>query len=141
MVKANEEKVALINLELENDAIAFATKKQLILDREALLLQDQTLTESQRLQIMKDSKDAQKKIADEEVAQVKAKEEAKKILLQAGFNALTSLTSVILGEGKKAQAIQKGIALAQIGIDTASALALMLRPLKSSLRLNFKSPT
>lgn len=124
--KANEEKVALINLELENDAVAFAAKKQLILDREAILLQDQSLTESQRLQIMKDSKDAQKKIADEEVAQVKAKEEAKKILLQAGFNALQSLTSVMLGEGKKAQQIQKGLTLVQIGIDTASAFSKLM---------------
>ena len=124
--KANEEKVALINLELENDAIAFATKKQLILDREALLLQDQTLTESQRLQIMKDSKDAQKKLGDDEVAQVKAREDAKKILLEAGFNALTSLTSVILGEGKKAQQAQKALTLVQIGIDTASAFSKLM---------------
>lgn len=124
--KANEEKVALINLELENDAVAFAAKKQLILDREAILLADQSLTESQRLQIMKDSKDAQKKLGDDEVAQVKAREEAKKILLQAGFNALTSLTSVILGEGKKAQQAQKALTLVQIGIDTASAFSKLM---------------
>ena len=124
--KANEEKVALINLELENEKVSFDAKRQLILDREAILLQDQTLTESQRLQIMKDSKDAMKKIADDEVAQIKAKEEAKKALVQAGMSALTSLTSIMLGEGKKAQQAQKALTLVQIGIDTASAFSKLM---------------
>jgi hypothetical protein len=47
-------------------------------------------------------------------------------LLQAGFNALTSLTSIMLGEGKKAQQIQKGLTLVQIGIDTANAFSKLM---------------
>jgi len=60
------------------------------------------------------------------VQSVKAREEAKQILLQAGFDALTSLTSIMFGEGKKAQAISKGLTLAQIGIDTASAFSKLM---------------
>ena len=57
--KANDEKVAMIALDLENESTSFEEKKQLILDREAILLEDQTLTESEKKRIHKESIDAQ----------------------------------------------------------------------------------
>ena len=60
--KENEEKIAMIELEMENENISFEDKKQLILDREAILLEDQTLTESEKQRIHKESIDAQSKL-------------------------------------------------------------------------------
>jgi hypothetical protein len=68
--KALDDKMLGFQLGLENDATTFEGKKQLILDREALLLEDQKLTENQRTQIHKESVDAQMQIDD---LQAKAK--------------------------------------------------------------------
>ncbi|MEY3499887.1 MAG: hypothetical protein RL308_1556 [Bacteroidota bacterium] len=57
--KTLEDKLLGFQLEMENETVSFESKKQLILDREALLLQDQTLTENQRQKIHKESVDAQ----------------------------------------------------------------------------------
>jgi len=65
-VKADEERVAMIELDLENEAISFEDKKALVLEREALLLSDKTLTESQKVKIHKDAVDAETKIDEEQ---------------------------------------------------------------------------
>jgi hypothetical protein len=57
--KAKEEKIAMIELDLESETLSYEKKKQLILDREALLLQDATLSESKKVKIHKDSVNAQ----------------------------------------------------------------------------------
>lgn len=62
--KALDDKMLGFQLGLENEATTFEGKKQLILDREALLLEDQKLTENQRTQIHKESVDAQMKLED-----------------------------------------------------------------------------
>ena len=62
--KILDDKMLGFQLGLESDATTFEQKKQLILDREALLLQDQTLTENQKTQIHKDAVDAQMKLED-----------------------------------------------------------------------------
>lgn len=60
--KILEDKLLGFQLELENDATTFEEKKQLILDREALLLEDKTLTENQKTEIHKNAIDAQIKL-------------------------------------------------------------------------------
>ena len=62
--KALDDKMLGFQLGLENEAITFDAKKQLILDREALLLEDQKLTENQRTQIHQESVTAQMQIDD-----------------------------------------------------------------------------
>ena len=124
--KDKEEKLALLEQEIENEGLTFEEKRAANLERERLLLEDLTLTESQKNEIKNASKDTAKKIDEDEVASVKAREEAKKILLEAGFNALTSLTSIMFGEGKKAAAINKALTLTQIGIDTAMAFSKLM---------------
>jgi hypothetical protein len=62
--KALDDKMLGFQLGLENEATTFDDKKQLILDREALLLQDQKLTENQRTQIHQESVTAQMQIDD-----------------------------------------------------------------------------
>lgn len=68
--KILDDKMLGFQLGLENEATTFEAKKQLILDREALLLEDQKLTENQRTQIHKESVTAQMQIDD---LQAKAK--------------------------------------------------------------------
>jgi len=124
--KIFEDKMLGFQLEMENETVSFDTKREVNLEREKLLLEDATLTENQRTEIKNNAKNVALQIDAEEVQSVKAREEAKQILLQAGFDALTSLTSIMFGEGKKAQAISKGLTLAQIGIDTASAFSKLM---------------
>jgi len=62
--KALDDKMLGFQLGLENESTTFDAKKQLILDREALLLQDQKLTENQRTQIHQESVTAQMQIDD-----------------------------------------------------------------------------
>jgi hypothetical protein len=124
--KALDDKMLGFQLEMENETVSFDTKREVNLEREKLLLEDATLTENQRTEIKNNAKNVALQIDAEEVQSVKAREEAKQILLQAGFDALTSLTSIMFGEGKKAQAISKGLTLAQIGIDTASAFSKLM---------------
>lgn len=53
--KENEEKVKLLEMEMENDNNSFENKKQLILDRETILLENKKLTEAERKQITIDT--------------------------------------------------------------------------------------
>ena len=64
--KVLDDKMLGFQLGLENDATTFEQKKQLILDREALLMQDKTLTENQKIKIHKDAVDAETKIDEEQ---------------------------------------------------------------------------
>jgi hypothetical protein len=124
--KTLEDKLLGFQLEMENETVSFDQKRQVNLQREKLLLEDLTLTENQKNEIKNNAKNTAKQIDAEEVNSIKAREESKQILLQAGFDALNSLTSIMFGEGKKAQAISKGLTLAQIGIDTASAFSKLM---------------
>lgn len=105
--KAKDEKVAMIGLDLESDIVSFEEKKQLILDREALLLEDATLTESQKLKIHKDAVDAQMKIDE-------AKFQGQQELLKATSDSL-SIASDVVG---KETAAGKAMAIASALINT-----------------------
>jgi hypothetical protein len=113
------EEVAKIELELENDQISFEAKKQLILDREALLLEDQTLTESEKARIHKESVDAQNKI-DEEQYNLKMQ------LLRGTSDALAQASDII---GKETGA---GKALA-----VASALMNTYQGISAGVKLGY----
>ena len=86
--KEREEKIAMLELELEDENISFEAKKQLILDREALLLQDKNLTESEKLRIHKEAVEAEKTIDKENY-------ESKMALLGATSDLLSKASDVI----------------------------------------------
>jgi hypothetical protein len=113
--KADEEKIAMIALDLENDAISFEAKKQLILDREAILLEDQTLTESEKKRIHKESVDAQ-------IAVEKAKFQAQQIMLSKTSETLDKGAEVL---GKNT-AVGKSMAVASALINTYQGITAEL---------------
>jgi hypothetical protein len=90
------EEIAMLELKLEDENVSFEDKKQLILDREALLLQDKNLTESEKLRIEKESADASKKIDEEQY-------NAKMALLASTSQALSTASDIVgkeTGAGK-----------------------------------------
>ena len=113
--KADEEKLAMIALDLENEQISFDAKKQLILDREAILLEDQTLTESEKKRIHKESVDAQ-------IAVEKAKFQAQQIMLSKTSETLDKGAEVL---GKNT-AVGKSMAVASALINTYQGITAEL---------------
>lgn len=102
-----EERVNKIALDLENETISFDEKRALIQERENLLLNDTALTESQRLKIKEEAKDATKKIDEEEY-------NTKRILLESVSQSMEMASNVI---GKQT-AVGKGLALASALMNT-----------------------
>ena len=102
-----EERVNKIALDLENETISFDEKRALVQERENLLLNDTKLTESQRLKIKEEAKDATKKIDEEEY-------NTKKILLESVSQSMEIASGVI---GKET-AVGKGLALASALMNT-----------------------
>jgi hypothetical protein len=107
-----EEEIAMVELRLEDEAVSFENKKQLILDREALLLQDKNLTESEKLKIEKDTADASKKIDEEQY-------NAKVALLQSTSQALSQASDII---GKETGA-GKALAIASALMNTYQGIS------------------
>lgn len=105
--KVLDDKMLGFQLGLENDATTFEQKKQLILDREALLMQDQTLTENQKIKIHKDAVDAETKIDEEQ-------QKGKMELMKAVSESLDIASDVI---GKNT-AVGKTMAVASALINT-----------------------
>jgi len=106
-VKADEERVAMIELDLENEAVSFEDKKALILEREALLLSDKTLTESQKVKIHKDAVDAETKIDEEQ--------QNGKIALMKAVSDSLDIASDVIG---KNTAVGKSMAVASALMNT-----------------------
>ena len=129
--KRAEEKNLAKQTELEqtssNEQLEFEVRLQALKDRDLLIDAQTNLTDAQRIEAKKKNKDLVDGINKQIVASEKAKEDAKYNIARAGIASLSSLTSIMFGEGKKAQAVQKGLALAQIGIDTASAFSSLMR--------------
>jgi len=129
--KRAEEKNVAKQTELEqtssNEQLEFEVRLQALKDRDLLIDAQTNLTDAQRIEAKKKNKDLVDAINKQVVASEKAKEDAKYNIARAGIASLSSLTSIMFGEGKKAQAVQKGLALAQIGIDTASAFSSLMR--------------
>jgi len=105
--KAEEERIAMIELDLENETVSFENKKALILEREALLLSDKNLTESQKVKIHKDAVDAETKIDEEQ-------QKGKMELMKAVSDSL-DLASDVIG---KNTAVGKTMAVASALMNT-----------------------
>jgi hypothetical protein len=117
------EEVAKLELQLEDDTISFEDKKQLILDREALLLQDKTLTESEKLRIEKESKDASEKLDEEQY-------NLKMALLSKTSEALSSASDIV---GKET-GVGKTLAIASALMNTYQGITEGLKlPYPSSI--------
>lgn len=106
-VKAREEKLLGVELELEEEQLSFDQKRELLMQREGVLLEDEKLTANQRKEIQADTTEALKEL-DEIQYQNKV------ALLGATANALASASDVI---GKET-AVGKGIALASALMNT-----------------------
>ena len=111
-LKQKEDKLLGIQLQLDDDTVSFDAKKQLILDRESLLLSDQSLTENQRKQIHKESVNAQMKIDEE-------KYKGQQELLKATSDSL-DIASDIVG---KNTAAGKAMAVASALINTYQGIS------------------
>jgi hypothetical protein len=136
--KRKEEKNIAKQTELEqtsaDETLEFEVRLQALKDRDLLIDAQTNLTDAQRIEAKKKNKDLIDGINKQVVASEKAKEDARYNIARAGVASLSSLSTIVFGEGKKAQAIQKGLTLAQIGIDTASAFSsLMAGSEKSAL--------
>jgi hypothetical protein len=105
--KAREEKLLGVELELEEEQLSFEQKRELLMQREGVLLEDEKLTANQRKQIQADTTEALNQL-DEIQYQNKV------ALLGATANALASASEVI---GKET-AVGKGIALASALMNT-----------------------
>jgi hypothetical protein len=110
--KEREEKIAMLELELEDDKISFETKKQLVKDREALLLEDKTLSESEKLRIHKEAVEAEKTIDKENY-------ESKMALLGATSDLLSKASDAI---GKET-GVGKTLALASALMNTYQGIS------------------
>ena len=106
------EEIAKLELQLEDDTVSFEEKKQLILDREALLLQDKSLTESEKLRIEKESAEASKKLDEEQY-------NSKMALLGKTSEAL-SMASDVIG---KETGVGKTLALASALMNTYQGIS------------------
>jgi hypothetical protein len=128
--KRTEEKNVAKQSQLETDSAneqyEFEARMEALIQRDLLIDAQTTLTDQQRVEAKKKNKDLIDGLNKQIVASERAKEDAKYKIAQAGVQALSSLTSIMFGEGKKAQAIQKGLTLAQIGIDTAQAFSHLM---------------
>ena len=134
--KRAEEKNVAKQTELEstasNEQLEFETRLSALMERDLLIDAQTNLTDAQRIEAKKKNKDLIDAINKQVVASEKAKEDAKFNIARAGIQSLSSLTSIVMGEGKKAQAVQKALTLAQIGIDTASAFSSLMRGSEAS---------
>jgi len=68
----------------------------------------------------------EKKINEEKLLEAKRIADAKLSIEQSLFSGLSSLGQILINDGEKLQKFQKGLALAQLGVDTARALSSAL---------------
>ena len=122
----NTLKQAQLIKDSENEKLTFEARLEALKEQDRLIDENTALTAQQRLEAHQKNKEAVDKVNKDEVASEKAKQEAKKQLAQLGIDILKTATSIIFGEGKKAQQIQKALTLTQIGIDTANAFSKLM---------------
>ena len=132
-VRANEVNDALLTLDTEYNSIglSFDRKRQLINEKEALLLQDTTLTEAQRTAIQQQASQERQNIAMIEMEAKAAIQTAELDLLQQGAGFLKE----IAGKNKKLQIaaviVEQAAAIGKIAVNTgiANAKAIAASPL------------
>ena len=132
-VRANEVNDALLTLDTEYNSIglSFDRKRQLINEKEAILLQDTTLTEAQRTAIQQQASQERQNIAMIEMEAKAAIQTAELDLLQQGAGFLKE----IAGKNKKLQIaaviVEQAAAIGKIAVNTgiANAKAIAASPL------------
>ena len=115
-LKQQEEKISELELSKELEEITFQEQRDLIKEREALLLEDTTLTTEQKLALEKSYSAASVDIAKKE-------SDAKRQALDGYAGALSSISGVL---GQETQA-GKGIAIASSLVNTYAAISGQLK--------------
>jgi hypothetical protein len=132
-IRANEVNDALLTLDTEYNSIglSFDRKRQLINEKEALLLQDTTLSEAQRTAIQQQASQERQNIAMIELEAKAALQTAELDLVQQGAGFLKE----IAGKNKKLQIaaviVEQAAAIGKIAVNTgiANAKAIAASPL------------
>jgi len=124
--EANTLKQEKLLKDSEDETLEFETRFEALKQQNLLIDENTALTAEQRLEAHRLNTEAVDALNKQEIASENAKQEAKRILAQTGVDILKTATTLLFGEGKKAQAIQKGLTLTQIGIDTASAFSKLM---------------
>ncbi len=132
-VRRNEVDDAILTLDTEYNAIgtSFDRKRQLINEKEALLLSDASLTEAQRTAIQKQASDERTRIALAEKEMKAEIQNAELDLVQQG----AGLLKEIAGKNKKLQiaavVVEQAAAIGKIAVNTgiANAKAIAASPL------------
>ena len=132
-VRANEVNDLLLNLDTEYNTIglSFDRRRQLINEKEALLLQDVTLTEAQRTAIQQQAANERQNIGMAELEAKTALQNAELDLLSQGAGFLKE----IAGKNKKLQIaaviVEQAAAIGKIAVNTgiANAKAIAASPL------------
>ena len=132
-LRVNDVNDLLLNLDTEYNTIglSFDRRRQLINEKEALLLQDVTLTEAQRTAIQKQASNERENIAMAELEAKAALQTAELDLVSQG----ASLLKEIAGKNKKLQIaaviVEQAAAIGKIAVNTgiANAKALAASPL------------
>ena len=132
-LRVNDVNDLLLNLDTEYNTIglSFDRRRQLINEKEALLLQDVTLTEAQRTAIQRQASNERENIAMAELEAKAALQTAELDLVSQG----ASLLKEIAGKNKKLQIaaviVEQAAAIGKIAVNTgiANAKALAASPL------------
>ena len=132
-LRVNDVNDLLLNLDTEYNTIglSFDRRRQLINEKEALLLQDVTLTEAQRTAIQRQASNERENIAMAELEAKAALQTAELDLVSQG----ASLLKEIAGRNKKLQIaaviVEQAAAIGKIAVNTgiANAKALAASPL------------
>ena len=111
-------------------------KRDLILANNEQLINDQLEFELRIAQITYDSEEAQKerrKLAfDEKILNFQNTSNAIASIAKSGEDVLANLQDIGIAKGKAGQAVMKGLALVQIGVDSAIAFSKMMQGTESS---------
>ena len=116
--KKEEEEKAIEQKEIdaENENLDFETRFEKLDEEANLINESQFLTEEEKTNRLKE-------IGEQRLEMEQKQNNARFESARNIGNALSSLTDLLGGKSKKAQAIGKAIAVAQIGIDTAQAIS------------------
>jgi hypothetical protein len=115
------------NLKIADDnLLEFEARRLAVAENDRLIDEQTNLTAQQRIDAHLANKEKTKEIDQQELDWKARAEEQKNELVKKGFDVLTGLTTMMLGNSKKSQQLQKGLTLAQIGIDTATAFSKLM---------------
>jgi len=109
------------------DIERYNQKRDLLIEQQALELENLDLTEFQRTEIRKKYSDARVKINEDEAAALKKSDDAVTKNKIDNANAIVGILGSLNAIAGENEAISKGLALTQIGIDTAQAISALVK--------------